>query len=65
MNKVQEHFVDNIHTRNLILKARQLGMSTLVILYIVDDILFSQHVGGGIVSYSLEHAKHIFNKGPH
>lgn len=62
LNAVQEDVLDNIHNRNLILKARQLGMSTFAVLYILDDILFSENLSAGIVSYSVEHAKHIFQK---
>jgi hypothetical protein len=62
LNPVQENVLDNIHNRNLILKARQLGMSTFAIIMILDEILFTANLEAGIVSYSLEHAKHIFNK---
>lgn len=62
LNKVQEHVLDNLHNRNLILKARQLGMSTFAVLYLLDETLFKQNLSTGIVSYSLEHAQHIFKK---
>lgn len=44
------------------LKARQLGLSTFAVLYVLDEILFNETLAGGIVSYSLEHAQHIFKK---
>ncbi len=62
LNYIQENFIDNIHNRNLVLKARQTGMSTMAVLMIMDEILFSENLAGGIVSYSLEHAQHIFKK---
>lgn len=62
LNHVQENVLDNLHTRNLILKARQLGMSTFSVLYILDKILFNPNISAGIVSYSLEHAQYIFKK---
>lgn len=62
LNHVQEDVLDNIHTRNIILKARQLGMSTFSVLLLLDTILFSENTAGGIVSYSLEHAQHIFKR---
>ena len=62
LNHVQEDVLDNIHNRNLILKARQLGMSTFAVLMLLDETLFSQNLSSGIVSYSLEHAQHIFKK---
>ena len=62
LNSVQENVLENIHNRNLILKARQLGMSTFAVLYLMDHVLFSENLAAGIVSYSLEHAQHIFKK---
>lgn len=62
LNSVQLHVLENLHTRNLILKARQLGMSTFAVLYLMDQVLFSENLQAGIVSYSLEHAQHIFKR---
>lgn len=62
LNRVQEEVYDNLHTRNLILKARQLGMSTFSVIYLLDEALFNDNLSAGIVSYSLEHAQHIFKR---
>lgn len=62
LNSVQAHVLENLHYRNLILKARQLGMSTFAVLYLLDQVLFSENLHAGIVSYSLEHAQHIFKR---
>jgi len=62
LNCVQEQVLDNMHNRNLILKARQLGMSTFAVLYLLDECIFNSNLSAGIVSYSIEHAQHIFKK---
>ena len=62
MNAVQSHVLKNLHKRNIILKARQLGMSTFAVLYLLDECLFNPNLAAGIVSYSLEHAQHIFKR---
>lgn len=62
MKPEQEEVLENIHNRNLILKARQLGMSTFAILYMLDETLFTENLTSGIVSYSLDHAQHIYQK---
>lgn len=62
LNPVQKNVLENLHYRNLILKARQLGMSTFAVLYLLDQVLFSENLQAGIVSYSLEHAQHIFKR---
>jgi len=54
--------LESIHHRSLVLKARQLGMSTCAILYLLDAALWTKNLSCGIVSYSLEHAQHIFKK---
>ena len=62
LNHVQSNVLESLHHRNLILKARQLGMSTFAVLYLLDQVLFSENLQAGIVSYSLEHAQHIFKR---
>ena len=62
LNAVQTQVFDSPHKRKLILKARQLGMSTYAVLDILDDALFNSNLGCGIVSYSLQHAQHIFRR---
>lgn len=62
LNSIQKDALDNLHNRNLFLKARQMGMSTFAVLYLLDCVLFTENLGAGIVSYSLEHAQHIFKK---
>ncbi|HUU87123.1 MAG TPA: hypothetical protein VMX17_05145 [Candidatus Glassbacteria bacterium] len=62
LNEVQQNVLENLHTRNLILKARQLGMSTFSVLYLLDEAIFNKNTSCGIVSYSLEHSQHIFKR---
>jgi len=62
LNHVQENVFDNLHNRNIILKARQLGMSTFSVLYLLDECIWTKNLSAGIVSYSLEHAQHIFKR---
>lgn len=62
LNSVQQNVLDNLHNRNLILKARQLGMSTFSVLYLLDECIWNSNLSAGIVSYSMEHAQHIFKR---
>tara|TARA_R110000868_G_scaffold182762_3_gene423832 strand:+ start:5742 stop:7151 length:1410 start_codon:yes stop_codon:yes gene_type:complete len=59
---VQRIVAEDPHKRKLCLKARQLGMSTYAVLDLLDDVLFNPNYAGGIVSYSLEHAQHIYKR---
>lgn len=59
---IQKEVLAGLHNRNIILKARQLGMSTFAVLYLLDEAIFNDNLSAGIVSYSLEHAQHIFKR---
>jgi hypothetical protein len=37
-------------------------MSTFAVIYLLDQALFNDNLSAGIVSYSLEHAQHIFKR---
>jgi hypothetical protein len=62
LNSVQKEVLENLHNRNIVLKARQLGLSTFAVLYLLDEAIFNNNLSCGIVSYSLEHAQHIFKR---
>lgn len=59
-NSSQLELLNNLHTRNLILKARQLGFTTLIAIYFLDCALFRDNVRAGVVAQSEEVAKTIF-----
>src|SRR6185295_17418781 len=56
-NESQHAFWDNAWYLNAILKARQLGFSTLMALLELDTCLFNSNISAGIVDYSLVDAK--------
>lgn len=59
-NAEQEQLYRNLHTRNLILKARQLGMTTFVCLLALDQCLFNEHFSAGIIAHNREDAEKFF-----
>lgn len=62
MNAAQEDFYDNMHSRNIILKARQLGFSTFIKIYELDSMLFNNYVACGTTADSLDNAKKLLRK---
>jgi len=58
----QDHFFLHRWFREIILKARQLGFSTAIVLDILDDCLFNKNFNAAIVADKLENAKKIFEK---
>ena len=62
MNWAQEEFFDGMHNRNTVLKVRQLGISTLVAIYILDSMLFNKNWRAAIVDKTLDDAKEKVEK---
>lgn len=60
-NRAQRRLLARLHNRNVILKARQLGMTTLVCILWLDTALFSkQPIRCGIIAQDKEAAEVIF-----
>ena len=55
-------FVHEMHRRNIILKARQLGFSTFILIYILDTLLFCAGMAAAIVAHRLDSAKRLFRE---
>lgn len=69
MNRAQLHFFLNFlsipgkkYYRHVILKARQLGFTTFIDIFILDEILFNTNREGIIIAHKVEDASQIFDK---
>lgn len=62
LNWAQEELHDNLHNKNTVLKARQLGMSTYTSLFIFDNCLFHSHYNAGIIDKGIDDAKEKLQK---
>ncbi len=69
MNRAQLHFFTNylsvpgkIYHRHIVLKARQLGFTTFIDLFILDEILFNTNREGLIIAHKVGDATEIFDK---
>lgn len=62
MNEAQAAFYDNMHSRNIILKARQLGFSTFIKIFELDSMLFNNYTACGTTADSLDNAKKLLRK---
>ena len=56
----QVEFLRNLHYRNIILKARQLGFTTAIAIYFLDCALFRDNIRAGVVAHTEDAAKKIF-----
>lgn len=61
-NSEQLDFLSKLHHRNVILKARQLGFSTVVAIYFLDHAEWNPNQHCGIVSYDHASAHKLFEK---
>lgn len=59
-NRAQRRLIERLHSRNLILKARQLGFTTLVAIVWLDTALFNENMRCGIVAQDKGAAEVIF-----
>ncbi len=62
LNWAQSQLYDDLHYCNIVLKARQLGITTFVSLLFLDVALFNSNVACGIIADTEENAKYIFRK---
>lgn len=60
MRGLQERFLDEAHGLDLILKARQLGFTTLIQLDFLDDCLFIPNTAAGVIAHTREDAEEFF-----
>jgi hypothetical protein len=61
-SRAQLDFLKNLKKRNIILKSRQLGFSTLVTLWILDEVLFKPNKEALCIAHIKEGMTDIFDK---
>jgi len=57
----QRELYENMHYLNCILKARQLGLTTLIQLFILDRCLFNDNINAGVIAHTKEDAEYFFS----
>lgn len=68
MNRAQRHFavtwllISNPFFRHIILKSRQLGFTTFIDLFILDEIIFNPNREGLVIAHKVGDATEIFDK---
>jgi hypothetical protein len=60
MNWAQETLFKEMHHLNVILKARQLGFTTFIQLFMLDACVFKANIRAGTIAHRLEDAQAIF-----
>jgi hypothetical protein len=60
MNWAQESLFDSMHHMNAILKARQLGFTTFIQIFMLDACVFNSNLRAGTIAHTLDDATRIF-----
>ena len=60
MNWAQESLFNDMHYQNVILKARQLGFSTFIQIFMLDCCVFNSNIRAGVIAHTLPDAQAIF-----
>lgn len=60
MNWAQEALFNGMHFQNVILKARQLGFTTFIQIFMLDACLFNSNIRAGTIAHTLTDAQAIF-----
>lgn len=61
-NRYQRRLLKKLHHRNIILKARQLGFTTLIQILFLDYALFTPNVRCGVIAHTDDAALKVFKK---
>lgn len=59
-NPAQSNLYNNKHYYNIILKSRQLGFSTFLMIYMLDKCLFNDNHACGVIAHTREAAEDLF-----
>lgn len=59
-NKIQTQLYNGLHYLNMILKARQEGVTTIIQLFLLDRCLFNRDVRAGIIAHNRDDAENFF-----
>jgi hypothetical protein len=61
-NHAQLELFQNMHYRNIILKARQLGFTTFKMIFMLDAALFNENTRCGVIAHSKDDASRLFRE---
>lgn len=60
LNWAQKELFEGLHNCDIVLKARQLGITTFFSIFLLDRVLWGSNIQAGIVAHTLDDAQNIF-----
>ncbi|MGE7367896.1 terminase [Neorhizobium sp. NPDC001467] len=62
MNPAQEKLLDDLHYLNIILKARQMGFSTFILILALDCCIFNSNFAAGLIADTIKNAQNLLER---
>jgi hypothetical protein len=62
LNPAQERLLGELHYLNIILKARQMGFSTFILILALDCCLFNSHFAAGLIADTQTNAQNLLDR---
>src|SRR6187402_1419632 len=62
LNEAQTKLLDDLHFLNIILKARQMGFSTFILILALDCCIFNSNFAAGLVADTIDNAKGLLKR---
>jgi hypothetical protein len=62
LNVAQSKLLDDLHYLNIILKARQMGFSTFILMLALDCCIFNSNFAAGLVADTIDNAKGLLKR---
>ena len=62
LNAAQSQLLDDLHFLNIILKARQMGFSTFILMLALDCCVFNSNFAAGLVADTIDNAKGLLKR---
>jgi hypothetical protein len=60
LNWAQQELYDSLHTSEIVLKCRQIGITTFFSLLLLDNVLWKDDIQAGIIAHTLDDSQSIF-----
>lgn len=62
LNQAQARLLKELHFLNLVLKARQMGFSTFILILALDCCVFNDHFAAGLIADTIDNAKNLLKR---
>lgn len=62
LNQAQSRLLNELHFLNIVLKARQMGFSTFILILALDCCIWNDHFAAGLIADTIDNAKNLLKR---